>query len=127
MRLFGLIAVLCLAACSTGTAPMSSLPLPDPPRIPNMSKAELPYPQDFAQSVSRRLLVRGEAAELSAPVRYQPYSITDPVAWSSCLRRADASVTLVVLAPGKVLGTMAPAPAGSCEAAQYSPIERGAV
>ena len=127
VRILGVMSLLCLAACSTGIAPMSSLPVPNSPRVPNMSKAELPYPADYAQSVARRLLSRGEVAEVSAPVRYEPWSITDAVAWSSCLRRADGSLTLVVLEAGKVLGTVAPAPAGACEAEPYSPIERGAV
>lgn len=104
---------------------MSSLPLPDMPRVPNVSKVEQPYPADYAQIVTRRLLARGESAGISTPVRYEPWSINDAVGWSLCLRRADASVTLVVVAAGKVTGTIAPAPAGYCETASYSPIERG--
>ena len=123
MRLVGLISVPCLAACSAVT-PMSSIPLPDMPRVPNISKAEQPYPADYAQIVTRRLLSRGEKAEISTPVRYEPWSINEAVGWSLCLRRADASVTLVVVAAGKVVGTLAPAPAGYCETATYAAIER---
>ena len=106
---------------------MKSLPGPDLPRAPNISKAAAPFPDDYAQVVTRRLLSRGEAAELSAPVRYEPWSINEAVGWSSCLRRADGKTTLVVLAPGRVTGTIAPAPEGYCEAAAYSPIQRGDV
>jgi hypothetical protein len=122
VRLIGLISVLCLAACSA--TPMSSIPLPEMPRIPNISKAEQPYPADYAEIITRRLLSRGETAEVSTPVRYEPWSINDAVGWSVCLRRADTSVTLVVVAAGKVVGTAVPAPAGYCETATYAPIER---
>lgn len=127
MRVLGLISVLCLAACSTGITPMSSLPLPNPPRVPNVSKAAGPFPDDYAQVMTRRLLSRGETAEISEPVRYEPWSINEAVGWSSCLRRADGSLTLAVLAPGRVTGTIDPAPQGSCETASYRPIARGDV
>jgi hypothetical protein len=127
LRLFGLISILCLAACSTGAPPLSSLPLPEIPRVPNISKAEQPFPDDYAQLITRRLLARGEIAELSKPARYEPWSINDAVGWSVCLKRADASVTLVILATGKVVGTAAPAPAGYCESVTYLPIEREAL
>lgn len=106
---------------------MSSLPLPTLPRVPNISKAEQPYPADYAQVITRRLLSRGELAEISVPVHYEPWSITEALNWSVCLKRADASVTLVILTAGKVTGTAAPAPAGYCEAATYTPIEREAL
>ena len=106
---------------------MSSIPLPDLPRVPNISKAEQPYPSDYAQIITRRLLSRGETAEISVPVRYEPWSITEAVGWSVCLKRADASVTLVILTAGKVTGTAAPAPTGYCETAAYTPIEREAL
>ena len=103
---------------------MSSLPLPDMPKVPNISKAEQPYPADYAQIVTRRLLSRGEVAEISTPTRYEPWSINEAIGWAVCLKRADTSVTLVVVAAGKVTGSIAPAPAGYCEAATYAPIER---
>lgn len=127
MRLLGLVSILCLGACSTAT-PMTSIPLPDWTRLPpNISKAQQPYPGDYAQLVTRRLLVRGETAEISAPVPYKPWSINDPLSWSLCLRRADTSVTVVILAAGKVSGTIVPAPTGFCEAAAYTPIQRDAL
>ena len=126
MRFVGVISVVCLAACSTA-APMSSIPLPQLVHVPNISKAEQPYPADYTQIVTARLLARGESADISTPVRYEPWSINDSVGWSACLRRADASVTLVILAAGKVTGTLAPAPAGYCESATYGPIERPAL
>lgn len=127
MRFLGLILLACLAACSTATAPMSSLPFPDLPRVPNISKAEQPYPSDYAAVVSRRLLARGESAEISAPARFEPWSINEPVGWSVCLRRAGDRVTLVVLgAEGKIAGGITPPPAGSCDTAAYAPIARPA-
>jgi hypothetical protein len=106
---------------------MSSIPLPNPPRVPNISQAEQPYPGDYAEVVTRRLLTRGEMAEISTPQRYEPWSITEAVSWSLCLKRADTSVTLVILTAGKVTGTAAPAPAGYCESATYAPIGRDAL
>lgn len=103
---------------------MSSIPLPDLPRVPNLSKAEQPYPGDYAQLVERRLLSRGEKAEISTPARYEPWSVNEAVGWSLCLKRADASVTLVILSTEKVTGTVVPAPAGYCETATYAPVER---
>jgi len=49
------------------------------------------------------------------------------VSWSLCLKRADASVTLVILGKGKISGTLVPAPAGFCETATYAPIQREAL
>ncbi|MEO7223259.1 MAG: hypothetical protein ABIY37_12365 [Devosia sp.] len=106
---------------------MSSIPLPYIPTVPNISKVEQPYPGDYVPLITRRLLTRGEMAEISAPVRYEPWSITDAVSWSVCLKRADTSVTLVILTAGKVTGTAVPAPTGYCEAAAYAPIAREAL
>jgi hypothetical protein len=127
VRLVGVISIVCLAACTAGAPPMSSLPLPQIPRVPNISKAEQPYPDDYVQLVTRRLLSRGEQAELSAPARYEPWSINEAVGWSSCLKRANASVTLVIFGAGKIVGTAATAPAGTCESATYTPIQREAL
>lgn len=124
MRFIAVISIVCLAACSTGTTPMSSLPLPDIPRVPNISKAQQPYPDDYRALITRRLMSRGETAEVSEPQPYEPWSINDAVGWSVCLKRADGNVTLVILTTSKVTGTLAPAPAGYCEAAVYKPILR---
>ena len=104
---------------------MTSLPLPDWTHLPpNISKVQQPFPGDYAQLVTRRLLARGESAEISTPVSYEPWSINDPATWALCLRRADTSVTAVILAAGKISGTLSPAPAGYCETAAYTPIQR---
>jgi hypothetical protein len=127
MRVALIVLTMCLVACSPSADPKPSLqiPMPNDIKVPNISGQIQPYPEAYATWVAVGSISRGETAEVSSPVRYEPWSIRDPVGWYVCLRRANGSISAVLLDGNGVAGTISPAPAGYCDAnLEYAVVTR---